>query len=628
MIRTALAAALIITRTIVPGAKGPSRLDPDVDLLGHCAAQFADLRLHDARGAEVPYLVIEPPSEKPRWETATAKLPVAQTKTASGFDADFGEASAIDQIRIDGIAPPFLKRLRIEASGDRAHWSIVAPDATIFDLPEQKLRNIDVDVAPGAYRYVRVTWDDRASARVTYVGDVSARLVGRVAPPPRISAAVSFRRVASEAGRSRYRLTLPAPHLPVTHIELQVGDGDVYRDASVVEPRLSGATIAPVTLGTGILRRTTREGGVAADLAVAIGTPESHDLELVIDDGNNPPLPITAITARLAPQPWIYFESDGAPLTATYGTPNATAPRYDLEASRRYATTATTVNAAWSAPAPTARSETVEGALPVGGAPIDRKPFRYARPIAGEPRGLTSLLLDAEVLAHSASLGDVRIIDARNTQVPYLIERRDAPLTITLTVPQRTREGASSVYRFALPYDSLPAGTRIVFTTTARVFERDVTLRRTADETHGREAQPIAADRWANSDPAAPPPQLVFDSLLAGGNAVELIVADGDNAPLPIASAQLLLPSYALRFVGPGSKLTLLYGANIAAPHYDLALLAPRLFGESATEITLASPAKETQPSHLETRLFWIAIAGVAMALLLMLGRLLKNVSA
>jgi hypothetical protein len=72
-----------------------------------------------------------------------------------------------------------------------------------------------------------------------------------------------------------------------------------------------------------------------------------------------------------------------------------------------------------------------------------------------------------------------------------------------------------------------------------------------------------------------------------------LVVDEGDNAPLPLVHARLLLPSYRLRFFAPaGGGLRLLYGRDdLEPPRYDLALLAPTLMGAAATEVTAGPTA-------------------------------------
>ena len=135
-------------RTVVPAQTGPNRLDPDPEFLAHAKPDLGDLRLIDASGHEQPYLVIAPPTADPKW-LAGQVLPVAATKKSSGFELDLGAVHAVDRIRVEGVATPFLKRVRLEGSGDRTHWTLLADDATLFDIPDEKLRNVEISFDPG-----------------------------------------------------------------------------------------------------------------------------------------------------------------------------------------------------------------------------------------------------------------------------------------------------------------------------------------------------------------------------------------------------------------------------------------------------------------------------------------------
>jgi hypothetical protein len=270
-----------------------------------------------------------------------------------------------------------------------------------------------------------------------------------------------------------------------------------------------------------------------------------------------------------------------------------------------------------------ARSERI----PLGG-PIEREQFLVSRRLPDLPAGLTVLILDADVLARSHDLSDVRLANANDRQVPYLVDQRSEPLVMKLAVPRPGTSGHSSVYRFALPYDRWPPGTRLVLTTSASVFDRDVTLRQLADNHRNRRSAAIAGAAWRNSESALPAPPLTFDIPMRSARGVEVIVDEGDNAVLPIESAQLLVPSSALRFDHPGTPLFLLYGNRRArAPRYDLTLLAPRLRGAAAREVTMppgslsARPADENGPAR---KLFWVGIAVAAVVLIVMLVRLLS----
>lgn len=254
------------------------------------------------------------------------------------------------------------------------------------------------------------------------------------------------------------------------------------------------------------------------------------------------------------------------------------------------------------------------------GAPVDRSDFRYARPLGAVPRGLVSLTLDAHVLSRSRALQDVRIVDAKSDQVPYLVVPLQTPVLVALAVPRAIREGKQSIYRLALPYDPLPNGTELELMTDMPVFERDVLLRRPLDESRGREAEIIDRLSWKST------PSLRTNLAIGRGRAIEIVVDEGDNAPLPITSAKLRLPGFALRFVSPGAPLTLLYGdPSIAAPRYDLALVSSQVIGQPARTIVLNGAVPAERPEgHRELRLFGAAIAVAVVVLLITLARLVR----
>lgn len=261
--------------------------------------------------------------------------------------------------------------------------------------------------------------------------------------------------------------------------------------------------------------------------------------------------------------------------------------------------------------------------IPLGGV-LARDQFRVSRKLPAAPAGLTVLLLDAHVLARSNELADVRIADAEGRQVPYLVEERAEPLAVRLGVPERVAEGRSSRYRLEMPYDAWPKSTRLVLTTNARVFDRNVIVRRVPDNHRNRRASVIASSAWRSADPELLPPVFEVGFVVQDARAVEVVVDEGDNAPLPITSAQLLLRSRALRFHHPGTPLFLLYGNRRArAPRYDLALLAARLVGESARELSLPPTIDERgDDDRSGRRLFWIGIVIAAVVLIAMLLRL------
>ena len=653
-------------RAVLPGGPGPNSLALDAAVLAGGSAfrvsriagqepvgeveyvaegGLEDLRIFDASNREVPYLLVGPPSRAPRW-LKSRLVPFAASKKTSGFEVDLGQVADIDRVQIAGLPAPFLKRVLLEGSGDRTRWTLLVPEGTLFDLPEEDLRRLELEFQPGRYRYLRLTWDDRTSGRVPMPISAAARAVDTSPVSPRLRIEVPFERRGSEPGVSRYHLRLPGSRLPITAIELSCAGGDILRKAYVAEAQLSGAEVVPVQLGSGILRRALRGDLSAAELRVPILTPTEAELELVVIDEDNPPLDLKGVSAVFAQLPWIYFESqDAGQLTARFGRPDLRAPQYDLEARRDSVTKSRTAEAHWREVArPHAEAEVEDGrALPVTGAAINAGAFRYSRPLPGNQRGLTAVMLDVAVLAHS-DLSDIRIAGSDGRQVPYLLEKIEEPLKIDLpalevTSPpghlvdrQQGGAGTRSFYRLRLPYDGLP-DSRLVLQTSARVFQRRVGILIEEDPHDPRReawSASLASAAWRHGDPETAAPPLVLQLPPLKTAKVLIVVEEGDNAALPLGPPKLLLPGYRLRFFREdGGSLSLLYGnRGLSAPRYDLALLAPRLVGAAALEVT---PGPESAPAaELETvprRIFWLILTLATAALLVLIVRLVRGKS-
>lgn len=634
-------------RPVQPGGSGPRRLAIDVPLLAGGSpfrgrvmpgAGLADLRFFDPNGQELQYLLVSNPPEQPLWRSAqTLAVAAVETPTqkTSGFEIDLGQPIVIDRFRVDGLTGPFLKRIRLEGSGDRARWTLLVDEGTMFDLPQERLVQTEVGFAAGAYRYVRLTWDDTRSGRLPKPDSAAVREVRNVILPPPLTATLTFERRPSEPGRGQFRVRLPAARLPIVALDVDIAGTRVLRQATVYEPHLMGGQVVPTQLGASVLRRVVQDEMTASAIRIPIASPEEPLLDLVIDEGNNPPSEIRSITAVFAELPWIYFESNSDTIVARYGNPSLKTPRYDLEAVRPTLSIASTMEATWGEAR--LRSETdkvssVAPALPTIGSTVDPASFRYVRPIPSGEAGLITIPLDAAVLAHGRSDGfaDVRVVDAANRQVPYLVERASEPLSLDLTLEPVTTRPASlpsdrtlSVYRVRLPLERLPQA-RVVLTTPARVFTRRVTI----GVEHGpdrRRRDPwfetLATSDWAHADQDSAAPALTMTIRPVEGREVLVTVEEGDNSALPLARPRLLLPSYRLRLIRErDAALRLAYGRDdLSPPQYDLALIAPQLTGVAAMEV-MPGPEQTSAPESplmlMSPQIFW-GVLGVAVLVLI-----------
>lgn len=448
----------------------------------------------------------------------------------------------------------------------------------------------------------------------------------------------------SEPGRSRYSIRLPAVRLPIVALRLGAIGDRISRDAYVTEQQVRGHEAVPVELGRATLTRVSGGDEDIADLRIPIARPDQTELDLVIHDGDDPPLKITSVRLELAQLPWIYVETKGAGISARYGNRTSQAPAYDLEAARARIDIRTVRTGTWEAPRDAATvAQPATAALT--GAPIETAPFRYSRTIRPGRGELVALALDAAALAHSRGpsgrFEDVRIVDAESRQIPYLVERREEPMPLVLTIEPATPRAPElnpsaprrSVYRLQLPILPLPEGT-LVLTSSAHPFQRTVSVG--VEHPPGRQRrehsfETIASGVWRSANGDAAAEELTLRVRGIDAPELLLVVDEGDNSPLPITHARFLLPSYRLRFFRPaGAGLRLLYGrSDLRAPQYDLTLLAPAAMGEEAREIVAAGETIAAPPSgaaaFVSPRIFW-GLLGISVFVLVgLVVRLVKQ---
>jgi hypothetical protein len=402
----------------------------------------------------------------------------------------------------------------------------------------------------------------------------------------------------------------------------------------------------PETIGSATLRRVVRDGLTADALRIPIHPPREARLDLVVDDGDNPPLDLRGVTAVFAELPWIYFEREAGTIYARYGSTTLDRPRYDLEAARPHVTITRTTVARWG-DATIAEAALAEGEglpMPATGSALGAAEFRYRRDIAPGPAGLITVPLDAAVLAHSGGPGerfaDVRVLDARGEQVPYLLERRDEPTTVDVRVelrplPENLKDAQQgrTAYVVHFPYRRLPHA-RLALETRARVFTRPVRIAALVPAT-ARQREPqlstLSSHVWTHADRETAPPALVVDVPEQRSGDFVVIVDEGDNQRLPIEKATLLLPSYAVRlFRRADSPLRLLYGRDdLATPRYDLALLAPQVMGQVASDVVPgveeASEEARTMAAIVSPPVFWASLGLAVVVLLGVIVRLVRR---
>ena len=305
---------------------------------------LSDLRLFDASGKEVPYLLVpNPPVEADL--AAAVILPVRRSKPTqaktSGFEADLGEPVEIDRLRIDGLRPPFLKRVRLEGSGDRARWTVLVGEGTRLrsagcaaaaDRVELRRRVVSLPSRrPGTTPAARGS--PRAVRR-------AARQVPAAVPRAAVDDTVAFERRPSEPGRSRFHVRLPGGHCRLSRSPSMSAAGTCCARRTSTRRVSPAPKLVPVLSAAARSAGSSRARSPPRRCALPIAAPIEPQIDLVVDDGDNPPLDVRGVTPN---SPSCRGSTSRRPDGAL---PRATGirrwpPRYDLEAVRATAATST-----------------------------------------------------------------------------------------------------------------------------------------------------------------------------------------------------------------------------------------------------------------------------------------------
>lgn len=616
----------------------------------HAQRNLEDLRVVDANGREIAYLLdgqlharAFTPTEPSPWRAAAA-FRAERTREGTQLVIETGAMGPLDTIELQTAAPFFLLAAHVDISSDGQTWESLGAARPLFrQFGAEQLR---LPLARRKAAFVRVTLDDFRVRDVVFTGARVLRAPSAAPEPEPLPVETQLVRREEFAGETVLTLELAARHVPLARLTFDTRDAVFMRQVVVAVREVAGEKTVERTLGAGTIYRVALDGAeTRAELSVPIvHQPTARELIVHVFNGDSPPLTLDAVHAAMRPLKLRFVAQPGPHFLLT-GNPQATAPRYDLAAFagelRRADAFALTPDAAQPTPNYQPRTTLTEAPLPdvplLGGA-IDASPWKYRRAVRIAQPGVHELELDPAALARSTpALSDLRLVrDGR--QVPYVLERSGLARTLPLeavAVPDLKRPNVS-VWRVTLPFPQLPAQ-RVTLTTATTLFERQFRLFERISDANGRTVEStLASGTWVRTPTPGAPVTRTFElSRPPQTDTLWLETDNGDNPALPLGPVQLVYPVVRLIFkIDQPDGLVLLHGHDkVAAPRYDLSLLAPKLLHAHRETATLDAPgAAASEP--LLTRLlhlgsgrvtFWAALVVVVIALLVTVARLVPK---
>jgi hypothetical protein len=587
--------------TIEPSASRLARLELPAEVITACRQDLSDLRVFDASGREVAYLVdhgsapaITPGlhqivmaapgrverSKAPRKEeevsdvTETYEIAVPLINPRSGAWELVFRASAAD----------FVRRVDVEAiEGDTAAHPIVTR-GSIFRLPSGAERmRVALPAATGPLLRVILTGQDKNFLEPR-IGFESTALLGA---DRQMVLPLSTESREQIRGRTLVEVQAPAGIVPGI---LRLSTTTAAFDRSVEVHDLGPGT-RDVVIGTGRLFRVETVAPVEqTDLPIA--PARGTRLRVIVEDGDSPMLDEIAFSAILQ-RPSLIFalpsNDAGAPAgKLRFGGGRAHLPRYDLAGllpppgvpatGKRALAAASLYGPATLAvarlgaiqPNPSLDSTPILAFAMHPGADLDRRPFSHRRNLTVEPShdGLSRIVLDpADLAIARPDFADLRIVDAQSKQWPYLIEPSADEKWVALPVSDFDRRNRSSHYRMHLGNEQILFD-QVRIASKEAYFDRPFRLLVSTPD--GQDVAPLQG-RLVHGAQQAPGSDLSFELPATRAKSIELVVDDGENDSLVLLSLRIRVPLPVLYLAAPPGEYSLLLGhPQASAPVYDL----------------------------------------------------------
>jgi len=631
------------------GAASPfAALPLSPEVAARCQADLRDVRLVDGQGLERPFVVDRVVTQGAGESWAGRLVDTRrESRRSSLWVVDLGASRSFDRINLDVPGQDFAKGLKVEASDDGQAWRVVREDAGIFDrLWEARVHHTQVELpAPTSARYLRFTTLDRRSRPVELRG---ATVVRRGRPEgSEWTRPVRAERVSGAPGVSRYRIEL-APGLPLEALDLDADDAAFHRRVRLLEVVETNGRREELPLGDGRLYRLRIPGeGLSAEaLSLRVRRPQGSGVFLEIHDGDSPPLRGVRGVARGAATRLLFPLVDAAPLSLYYGNEATRAPAYDLELLKERLAGAAGVGVARLGPElPNPRFHAAPPLrfVPTSGAGLDVTRWRAVRILAVPPRediyAVTLQARDLGVLR--PDLGDLRIVDGSDRQVPYVLLPEANEDRVSLEVVRetgRTEGRAVSPYRLRTSPSlgearSLLPMRRLELDLAEGFFDRPARLVVPAATGGRRRTDEVLFSGRLSRAAGRKDPVVMF---LDGARRDEMVleIEEGDNAPLTLSAveAAVPVPRVALK-AGPGPLRLLLGNAEAAAPRYDIDALRREVLSYSAEPLQAGglepNPAfRRRARDYLRdappTLVLWGVLAAAVAALLFLTARLVR----
>jgi hypothetical protein len=333
--------AASVERSIVVTGPGRVVVTLDAAVYEGARADLGDLRVVDAAGAEVPYLVerVEREPVLPPQHPQIGNR-VFQRGQEAQATLDFGVPTMKSQLTLSLSGDNFRRRVKVEGRAPTdPRWATLTDSAYVFAVPEPSSARYETVTLPeNNFPLLRVTVyhgpDDPERIEILGASTLPAprRLSRERTLEPRLR-----RTEDASAHETILTLDLGARHQPLRGLRLEVSDPAFFRGV-IVEARLdplpagAGEAALPLrwsVLGEGAIYRYEEAGEIREGLRLDVSGRE-RVLRLRVRNRDDRPLSIRGVTVFVPVERLAFEARPEGQYRLRYGDARLSAPTYDL----------------------------------------------------------------------------------------------------------------------------------------------------------------------------------------------------------------------------------------------------------------------------------------------------------
>jgi hypothetical protein len=315
-----------------------------------CSDNFADLRIINGSGNEVPYKLIESTGEQSASELKAKLFNMSESAGETTFVVDTGEQSWLhNRISIDTSIEGFVAKVKIEGSADEQKWNMLLENGLVYELSSSgtSVSNLEITYPDADYRFLLVTITNNDNVRVP----VDSVRIERVKETPSREREIIKTGIVLNKNKRKSFAVIDLKHRqPSNRIELGVAGTNFYRQVVIYGSNDSNKKDWE-ELGADVIYKfeTPPQSSATSHKSSKMSIKYSPGgfyryLKLEIIDGDDQPLEADSVRV-FDYERQLFYKAGRQPLSLYYGNPKALNPSYDIERVYPYVKNASTSRA-------------------------------------------------------------------------------------------------------------------------------------------------------------------------------------------------------------------------------------------------------------------------------------------